>query len=235
VAHCPFLWLEEYGQTPFPFPSVSHHCYVSSPARPAGQQEQEEYCLTKRHTSCPFFPSPPVEEIVVAVAEPVVEATGAAAAVTSVPQEPVEKRKTSPLPVHKPGQVLSPELGPEPVADQVAREAAKQPLPEPVPPGLSPVAQFTPEELVVPPSPAAMTLPTSILPWAVGGAVTLLFLCLGALVAVLLPRLGTGIDLAVLEWPPLWPGALILVSVVSFAGAALLLVLLLWGRRRDST
>jgi hypothetical protein len=48
-------------------------------------------------------------------------------------------------------------------------------------------------------------------------------------------RLGAGIDLAALELPPLWPGALILLSVVSFAGAALLLGLLLWARRRAST
>jgi hypothetical protein len=235
VAHCPFLWLEEYGQTPFPFPSVSHHCYVSSPARPAGQQEQQRYCLTKRHTSCPLFPSPPVEETVVVAAEPVVEVTGVRPVVSPLPQEPVEKRRTSPLPVLKPSQVLPPELGHEPVGDQVAREAANQPGPEPVPAGPRTAAQVAPEETVVPPGPAAMTLPTTILPWAVGAAVTLLLFCLGALVVSLVSRLGAGIDLAALELPPLWPGALILLSVVSFAGAALLLGLLLWARHRAST
>ncbi len=235
MAHCPFLWLEEHGEIPFPFPSVSHHCYVSSPGRPAGQQEQEKYCLTKRHTSCPLFPSPPVEEMVGAAAEPVAEGTGPAAAMASLPQEPPQRRKAWRPAAQTPAPVMPPEPGPEPVAGLAAREPSLRPTPQDVPTRASPVARVATAEPAAPPNPAAMTRPTTILPWAVGGTVTLLLLCLGTLVVVLLPRFGAGIDLTVLELPPLWPGALILVSVVSFAGAALLLGLLLWARRRDST
>jgi hypothetical protein len=62
MPRCPYLGLEQDGTSPFPFPSSSHHCYISEEGIPVGQQEQERYCLTKKYSSCPLFISQPFQE-----------------------------------------------------------------------------------------------------------------------------------------------------------------------------
>jgi hypothetical protein len=234
VARCPHLWLEENGQTPFPFPSVSHHCYVSLPGRPAAQQEQRKYCLTKRYASCPLFPSPPVEEAVAVPAQPAPEATWPVTTPEPVLQEAAEERKAEKAAARPPERIIPPEQGPEPVAGLISTEPIRPPVEEAGPSEPGPVVQIAAEELPPPSGPAPATFLSRVAPWAAGGVVALVLLCTGMLLAVRIPLSGSGIDGARLDLPSLLPAALILVSVLSLGGAALLLGVLVWLRRRGT-
>jgi hypothetical protein len=91
VARCPHLGLEEHGTTPFPFPSPSHHCYLTTPALPVGQREQQRYCLSKRYQDCPLYASHfPQETLVARVPETTPASLGLRADVESPLREPVE-------------------------------------------------------------------------------------------------------------------------------------------------
>jgi len=242
VARCPHLWLVEYGESPFPFPSVSHHCYVSLPGVTVGQREQRRYCLTKRYTTCPLFPSPPEEEMLAAAAEPVLEGTEPVAAMEPLAQEPAEKREPERPPARPPEKIIAPELGPEPVVGLASREPVRPPVAEEILVEPGPVAMATTPEssaIVEPardvpsePTPRITLVRFRALPWAVAGVAALALLCIGAVVVAGLAGLASGIDISTLQLPSLGSSLLLVVSGVSFVGAILLLALLLWARRR---
>jgi hypothetical protein len=242
VARCPFLGLAEMGSNPFPFPSVSHHCYVSMPGRPADQGQQETYCLTDRHAICPLFPSAPEEEVLVEAApEPVPESLEREAVVKTRATEAIETEEAQEPQPDRSVEIFPPGKIPEPAVKQavvaeVAAPAAKEILaePEPVAPGateesvaIEEPARAVPSE----PPPGLASVRSRGLLRAVAGVAALAFLCLGAMVVGIVVGLASGIDISTLRLPT--PGSsLLLVSGVSFAGAVLLLGLLLWARRQ---
>jgi len=246
VARCPHLGLEEPGTSPFPFPSPSHHCYVSLPGVTVGQREQRRYCLTRRHTTCPLFPSPPLEETpLAATPEPALVGADMEEVELSLPQESLVAPKVQERPVNIPRAVRPPETAPEPVA----RSAAKEPVTPPIEREM--VAEHRPhtgveaEETSAVEEPAldaapeitAKTAPglRNVLPWAAAGVAAVALPCIGALAALYVAGPISGISLTTLQPSSLCPGSLLLVSGASFAGAGLLIGLLLWARRGSIT
>lgn len=245
MARCPHLGLEEPGTSPFPFASPSHHCYVSLPGVTVGQREQRRYCLTRRHTTCPLFPSPPLEETPLAAApEPVWLRTDMEEVELSLPQEPLVVPVVQERPVDIPMAVRPPETPPEPVAREVVKEPVKPQIDgETVaehPPRTFVAAEETRavEEPALDAAPeiTAKTAPglRRPLPWAAAGVAAVALPCIGVLVALYTAGPISGISLTTLQLPSLCPGSLLLLSGASFAGAGLLLGLLLWARRRQS-
>ena len=243
MARCPHLWLVEYGESPFPFPSVSHHCYVSLPGRPAAQQEQQKYCLTKRHVTCPLFPSPPEEEIlVVAVPEPMPETVEPEAVVRTRATDTIETREVQERLPDRSVEILPPETGPEPMEEQPSPADVAAPVPEEilVEPGPAVLAATEESSAIVEPSRAVPSEPppgiTAVrfrgLPWAVAGVAALALLCIGAVVMGVVVGLASGIDISTVQVPSLGSSLLLVVSAASFVGAILLLVLLFLTRRR---
>jgi len=243
VARCPHLGLEEMGSSPFPFPSVSHHCRVSMPGRPAGQREQETYCLTKRHTTCPLFPSPPEEEmLVVAVPEAMPESVGPEAVARTRATEPMEAREVQERLPDRSVEILPPETGPEPIVEQPSLEEVEALLAEEILVEPGPAVWATTEEsgTIVEPTldvpsqhvPAITPVRSRGLPWAAAGVAVLALLCFGAVTVAGVVGLASGIHLSTLQLPTLGSSLLLVVSGASFVGAILLLALLLWARRR---
>jgi hypothetical protein len=245
VARCPHLGLEEPGRSPFPFPSPSHHCYVSLPGFTIGQREQRRYCLTRRHTTCPLFPSPPLEETRLAAApEPTWLRTDMEEVELSLPQEPLVAPEVQERSVDIPIAVRPPETAPEPVRRAAAKEQAKPPIEREMVAEHLPHTGVEAEETRLVEEPALDAAPEitgktaprlrRALPWAAAGLAAVALPCIGALVALYVAGPISGISLTTLQLPSLCPGSLLLVSGASFAGAGLLLGLLLWARRRQS-
>ena len=243
MARCPHLRLEEMGSSPFPFPSVSHHCYVSMPGRPASQREQETYCLTKRHTTCPLFPSPPEEEMpVVAVPEAMPESVGPEAVVRTRATDTIETREVQERLPDRSVEILPPEAGPEPTVEQPSLEEVAAPVTEEilVEPGPAVLAATEEPSAIVEPSRAVPSEPppgiTAVrfrgLPWAAAGVAALALLCFGAVVMGVVVGLASGIDISTLQLATPGSSLLLVVSAASFVGAILMLALLLWARRR---
>ena len=246
MARCPHLGLEEPGTSPFPFPSPSHHCYVSLPGVTVGQREQRRYCLTRRHTTCPLFPSPPPEETpLTAAPEPAWLRTDMEEVAVSLPQEPLVAPKVQKRPVDIPRAVPPPETAPEPVTREVVREPVKPPIEREMVAEHRPHTGVAAEETRLVQEPAldaapeitAKTAPglRRALPWAAAGLAAVALPCIGALVALYVAGPISRISLTTLQLPSLGPGSLLLVSGASFAGAGLLLGLLLWARRGNTT
>jgi hypothetical protein len=242
VARCPHLGLEEPGTSPFPFPSPSHHCYVSLPGVAVGQREQRRYCLTRRYTSCPLFPSPPLEEPSLAVAaELALTGAGIEEATSSRPPEPVAGPEEYERPVGIPVAVQRPETAPESVTREAAREPFGPAIEREMIPEQHPRTGAAVEEIRLAEQPApvaghvvvAKTAPglRRALRWAAAGVAVVALACIGALAALYLTGPLSRISLATLQLPSLGPSSLLLLSGVSFAGAAALLGLLLWSRR----
>jgi len=245
VARCPHLGLEEPGTSPFRFPSPSHHCYVSLPGVTVGQREQRRYCLTRRHTNCPLFPSPPLEETPLTVApEPALVGADMGEVELSLPQEPLVAPKVQERRVDIPMAAPPPETAPEPVARAAVKEPVKPPIEREMIAEHRPHTGVGAEETRLVEEPAldaapqitAKTAPglRRALPWAAAGVAAVALPCIGALVALYVAGPLSGISLTTLQLPSLCPGSLLLVSGASFAGAGLLLGLLLWARRRQS-
>ena len=243
MARCPHLGLEEMGSSPFPFSSVSHHCYVSMPGRPAGQREQETYCLTKRHATCPLFPSPPEEEmLVVAVPEAMPESVEPEAVVRTRATEVIETREVQERLPDRSVEILPPETGPEPIVEQPSLEEVKAPVAEKILVEPGPVAMAATQEssaIVEPardvpsePTPGIRPVRSRALPWAAAGVAGLALLCFGAVVVGGVVGLASGIDISTLQLPTPGSSLLLVVSAASFVGAILMLALLLWARRR---
>jgi len=246
VARCPHLGLEEPGTSPFPFSSPSHHCYVSLPGVTVGQREQRRYCLTRRHTTCPLFPSPPLEETPLAAApEPALAGADMEEVAVSLTQEPLVAPKVQERPVDIPRPVLPPETAPEPVARAVVKEPVEPPIEREIVAEHRPHTGVAAEETRLVEEPAldaapkitAKTAPglRRALPWAAAGVAVIGFLCIGALAGLYVAGPISAISLTTLQLPSLGPGSLLLVSGASFAGAGLLLGLLLWARRGNTT
>jgi hypothetical protein len=153
VARCPHLGLEEHGTTPFPFPSPSHHCYLTTPALPVGQREQQRYCLSKRYQDCPLYASHfPQETLVARVPETTPASLGLRADVESPLREPVEaveaeEQTREPAAVKATGmRETEPSAPREPLAEEpvVARQGA----------GVTEAARDKAAELVTPRLPA---------------------------------------------------------------------------------
>ena len=245
MARCPHLGLEEPGTSPFPFASPSHHCYVSLPGVTVGQREQRRYCLTRRHTTCPLFPSPPLEETpLTAAPEPALVGEDMGEVKVSLPQEPLVAPKVQKRPVDIPRAVPPPETAPEPVTREAVREPEKPPIEREMVAEHRPHTGVAAEETRLVEEPALDAAPEITaktapglrrpLPWAAAGVAAVALPCIGALVALYVAGPLSGISLTTLQLPSLCPGSLLLLSGASFAGAGLLLGLLLWARRRQS-
>ncbi len=165
-------------------------------------------------------------------AQPVPETTWPAAAPEPVAQEAAAERMAERPASRPPERILPPEQGPEPVAGLTSMEAIRLPVEAASPSEPGPVIRTAAEELPVPAGLAPATFLSRTVPWAAGGVFALVLLCTGMLVAVRLPLIGSGIDSSRLDLPSLLPVALVLVSVLSLLGAALLLGVLVWLRRR---
>ena len=233
MARCPHLGLEEYRTSPFPFASASHRCYVSLPGVPVGQKEQEKYCLSDNHRSCPLFPFDPFEETPVAAAEPIAQSVG-----TDAPAEFREASEVSEAPGVSPLETAPPPTGPEAVVSVPPKEKVTPAAVEKIVPEQARVNEAAPVEPVVsqeesPEVPSeTRTRPVSVrvrrlVPAAVG-AFALLLVCAAAAVVVWFagPAVST-VDFGALQPSSLGPALLLLVSGGSFAVATLLLVLFL--------
>jgi hypothetical protein len=243
VAHCPHLGLEEMEFSPFPFPSVSHHCYATMPGQPADQREQRRYCLTKRYTTCPHFPSPPEEEMLsVTVPEAIPESVEPEAVVRTRATEVIETREVQERLPDRSVEILPPETGPEPLAEQPSFEKAKasvadEILVEPEPVAMAAKVQSLATEKPardVPSKPTHRITPVRYrgLRWAVAGVAALALLCLGTVVMGVVVGLASGTDISRLQLPTPGSSLLLVVSAASFVGAILLLALFLWARRQ---
>jgi hypothetical protein len=232
--------------SPFPFPSVSHHCYATMPGRPVDQREQRRYCLTNRHTTCPLFPCPPEEELLlVAVPEDMPETAEPEPVVRTRATEVIETREAQDHLPDLPAEIIPPETGPEPIVEQPSLEEVKASVAEEILVEPEPVAMSANVESLVIEEPArdvqsgstpGITLVRSRgLPWAVAGAVALALLCLGTVVMGVVVGLASGTDISRLQLPTPGSSLLLVVSAASFVGAILMLALLLWARRRGTT
>lgn len=162
----------------------------------------------------------------------------------SLPQEPLVAPKVQKRPVDIPRAVRPPETAPEPVARAVVTEPVKAPIERETVAEHRPHTGVEAEEtrlveepaLDAPPVITAKSAPglRRALPWAAAGFAAVMLPCIGALVALYVAGSASGINLATLQMSSLCPGSLLLVSGASFVGAALLLGLLLWARRRQS-
>ena len=178
---------------------------------------------------------------VVAVPEAMPESVEPGAVVRTRATEPMEAPEIQePLP-DRSVEVLPPETGPEPTVEQPSLEEVAAPVTEEilVEPGPAVLAATEEPSAIVEPSRAVPSEPapgiTAVrfrgLPWAVAGVAALALLCIGAVITGVVVGLASGIDISTLRLPT--PGSsLLLVSGASFAGAVLLLGLLLWARRQ---
>jgi len=156
-------------------------------------------------------------------------------------EEPVEALPTQEEPVEKPIEVLRIDRSPEPVVEKPLPEKAEPPLRQEGLPGQPPPAEAAgePPSAVAEPAlfetPETMGRATSIvlrvLPWAAAGALFLTILCVGGVAAIRMAHVLPQIHFPSLRLSSLWPGALLLTSGASFAGAVLLIGLFLWARR----
>lgn len=242
MARCPYLSLEEYGTEPFPFPSSSHRCYVSTMGLPIGQQEQERYCLTKKYTSCPLFLCQLVEqELPDTTPEPMTRVAGTEVGVEPPAKEGVEDLPTQEGPADKPAEAVVTEISPEPVGappleEKVEPLPSEKVIPSELPPaeaiGEQPSTVAEPSLSRAPQTSAkAMSIVLRVLPWAAAGALFLTFLCVGGVTAARMAHVLPQIHFPSLRLSSLWPGALLLISATSFVVAILLIALLLWTRR----
>jgi len=241
MARCPYLSLEEEGTTPFPFSSPSHCCYVSRMGLPIGQQEQDRYCLTKKHTSCPLFLSQSlVEEAADELPEAVVEEEEPEVMVKPPLRERMEPLPTRQRVADEPLQAVveeKPEVVVEPPLKEVAealptQEAlAHKPVEAAVKEGRARVTVGPLLQEAERVGSAAISMALRALPWLVAGAVFLTILCIGGLVIFRVLSSPPEIAFPSFGLPSVSPGLLLLVSVISFAGAVLLIGLFLWTLR----
>jgi hypothetical protein len=237
VARCPHLGLEEYGTSPFPFPSPSHHCYLTLPGLPVGQREQQRYCLSKRYEDCPLFLSHYSQDALAArlpedtpatvgpeaaVESPVrehMEAIVGMAGDTGAPEEPMEvgAAQTAPEPHIEPAsraEVKPPALQEMPTAEpRVAREGV----------GVADTAAWPETGARRVGSPVSKALL-----WTATGGALLLFVCVAGLLLVGAASSALRIDTTSLQVISRAPSALLAVSLASFGCAILLLGLLVW-------
>jgi hypothetical protein len=209
---------------------------------PIGQQEQERYCLTKKHTSCPLFLSQSVrEKPAYEPSQPMARPAAPEVAVEPPREEPVEALPTQEEPVEKPIEVLRIDRSPEPVVEQPLPEKVEPPLRQEALPGQPPPAEAAgkPPSAVAEPSLSktpetvggAPSIAWRVLPWAAAGGLVLTLLCVGVLAVASAAHALPQIHPPSLTLSSLWPGALLLVSATSFVVAILLVGLLLWTRR----
>jgi hypothetical protein len=241
VARCPYLGLEEHGTNPFPFPSPSHHCYLTMPGLPVGQREQQRYCLSKRFEDCPLFLSHHAQE---QLGARLPETSGAS--VGSAPS--VES------PLGEPMDAIMGMAGDTGTPEDIGEESAAQEALEPhvKPPGGEAVKTAVTREMPIQQPPVAregvvasdaapwtetgarrIRSPVSrALLWTASGAALLVFVCVAGLVLVGAASLLLPIDTASLQAIPRAPSGLLAVSLASFGGAILLLGLLVWALRQ---
>jgi hypothetical protein len=159
----------------------------------------------------------------------------------SLPQEPVVAPELQERSADIPVVVLPPEAVPESVTREVVMEPIR-PLIEPdMVAEQHPPTDVAAEETGAGEEPAPVAAPeiavkttpwlTRALPWAAAGVAVVALACIGALLALYVAGPLSRISLPTLQLPSLCPGSLLLLSGASFAGAALLLGLLLWSRR----
>jgi len=228
MARCPYLGLEEYRTSPFPFASASHRCYVSMPGVLVEQKEQEKYCLSGHYRSCPVFPVDSFEEM------PAVEAV-------EIPQPVARNAAGEPFP----GGTAPPLDGPEPVVSVPAREETTPVATEEIEPRSAEVDEVASLEPVVSQEESSEVPPGTrsrmesmrvgrLLPAAIGGVALLLFCAAGAVVVRFAGPAVSTVDFGALQLSSLGPALLLLLSGGSFAVATLLLVLFLLVGRRGS-
>ena len=237
MARCPHLGLEENSTSPFPFPSSSHHCYVSRPGIPIGQKEQERYCLAKRYSSCPLFLSQSIQQrLPTKIPEAIAEE-----ARVELPVGPLPAREG---PADKSAEVVLTEKSAEPVVKVPPKEKVEPLLSQEMLANELSAAEARAEEPSIVVEPAPITIPTTgtgaksvvfrALPWIAAGTVLVTLLCFGSVISVRVVGTSPDISLPSLRLSSLWPGALLLVSVASFVGAILLIGLFLWTRHSGS-
>jgi hypothetical protein len=240
MPRCPYLSLGEEGTTPFPFSSSSHHCYVSEKRLPIGQKEQERYCLTRRYTSCPLFLSHSIQEgLADELPEMMVEEK------PEVVGEPPLRETVGPLPIQETLVDESPEAVIE-EKPQVVLERLQKETVEPLPAQEAPADRVAeavlerekPSIALEPPrkgiqerGPGLMSMVFKRLPWVGAGVTFLTLLCVTVVGIYRVLSRPVEIALPSLTLSSLWPGALLLVSAISFAGAVSLAGLFLLTRR----
>lgn len=245
MARCPHLGLEEYDTNPFPFPSSSHRCYISSAGLPVGQKEQQTYCLAKRYSSCPLFLSQSIQQrLPTKIPEAIAGEARVELAVEPPPEAPVEPIPAREGPADRSAEVVLTEKSAEPIVELPPEEKLEPLLSQRVLADQLLAAEARAEEpsIVVEPTPS--TIPTTgtgaksvvfrALPWIAAGTVLVTLLCFGSVISVRVVGTSPDISLPSLRLSSLWPGALLLVSVTSFIGAILLIGLFLWTRRFGS-
>lgn len=233
MARCPHLGLEEHGTSPFPFPSPSHHCYLTMPELPVGQREQKRYCLSKRYQDCPLFLSQYARDVLAAtvgpeaaVESPLAEPTEAMVGIaghTGAPEEPAE--------------VGVAQTAPEPRVEPASREEVKRSTPQEMPTHEPPAARegVRLADAAAWPETGARRVrsPASkALLWTASGGALLVFVCVIGLVLVGAASSFLRIDTASPQLMSSAPSLLLAVSLASFGGAILLLGLLLWALRQ---
>jgi len=209
---------------------------------PIGQQEQERYCLTKKYTSCPLFLSQSVEEgLPDTTPEPMTRAAGAEVGIEPPAKEGVEALPIQEEPAEQSIEVSGTDIMPEPVGAPPLEEKV-EPLPsEEIIASEVPPAEAVGEQPSTIAEPALFETPETmgratsivlrVLPWAAAGALFLTILCVGGVAAIRMAHVLPQIHFPSLRLSSLWPGALLLTSGASFAGAVLLIGLFLWARR----
>ena len=245
MARCPHLGLEEYGTSPFPFPSSSHRCYISSAELPIGQKEQQTYCLAKRYSSCPLFLSQSIQQrLPTKIPEAIAGEARVELAVEPPPEAPVEPIPAQEGPADKSAEVVLTGKGPEPIVELPPKEKVEPLLSQEVLADELLAAEARAEEPSIVVEPTPITIPTTgtgaksvvfrALPWIAAGTVLVTLLCFGSVISVRVVGTSPDISLPSLRLSSLWPGALLLVSVASFVGAILLIGLFLWTRHSGS-
>ncbi|NIN63562.1 MAG: hypothetical protein GTO63_02360 [Anaerolineae bacterium] len=235
MARCPHLGLEDYRTNPFPFPSPSHRCYVSEVGIYVGQQEQQTYCLTKRHTQCSLFVSHPVAE---AGADLSLDGIPGVATQEAIVTAPPKKRTEPLLAPETPATRTIPGPQVELKPEEIAPPSPHHEVPATEITAAEPTGGLEPETI---PEPMPMTVsktlrPAStrvfaVLPWAAVGVAGLMLLCVGGIAAQPLADVIVDHGLYALRVSSFWPGALLVLSAASFGGAILLSGLFLWTRR----
>lgn len=244
MASCPYLLLEEQKTSHFPFPSVSHRCYVTGTGVLIGQGEQRTYCLVKHHALCPFFPVQAAAAIEPdTVPQSLPSATAAAPAIETLPERPPAADAVADAlpesPVSAVGEALPPEAPVQPIAEPVAtREldlaAAERELRIGIrPKTAAPVgSHLTAKDAHL--APAVLRpwtpLPGRALIWAATAGVCIVVLCFAGLsvYAVSRPTTTAALTLGSFE---LLPGILLFLTVSSFVVVFILVALVSWARR----
>jgi hypothetical protein len=241
VARCPHLGLEERGTSPFPFPSPSHHCYLTMPGLPIGQREQQRYCLSKMHKDCPLLLSHYAQDLPAARVPETSPATVAPEATVESPLgEPMEAMTGTAGHTgtpEEPTEVGVAQTATQPHVEPARGEEVNAPVTREMPIQEPPVAQegVGVAETAAWSETGARRVGTPVaraLLWTASGVALLLFVCVAGLVLVRAASSSLRIDTVSLQIISRSPSGLLAVSLASFGGASLLLGLLVWTLRQ---